>query len=200
MSFPTLLRAARIVAILRRPDIDEVVDALADQLFAAGVRAAEITLDQPGALHGLERLVARAPADALVGAGTVLSGEQLDRAVDLGARFVVCPHLDVELIARAHDQGIDILPGVTTPTELVTARRAGAAAVKLFPAGALTPASLAALRGPFPDAAVVPTGGIKVHEVGDWLDAGAVAVGLGSAIGGVGGVAPEVAEVLGGDR
>ncbi len=200
MSFVTTLRQARIVAILRRSDIAEVVDDLGDQLFAAGVRAAEITLDQPGALHALERLVARAPAGAVVGAGTVLTVDQLDRAADLGARFVVCPHLDVELITRAHDRGVDILPGVTTPSELVTARRAGAVAVKLFPAGPLTPAYLVALRGPFPDAAVVPTGGIALHQVSDWLDAGAVAVGLGSAIGGVGGVAPEVAEVLGGDR
>lgn len=196
MSFVTTLRSARIVAILRRADIAEVVDDLAEQLFTAGVRAAEITLDQPGALHGLERLVARAPADALVGAGTVLSVDQLDSAVELGARFVVCPHLDVELIERAHERGVDILPGITTPTELLTARRAGAAAVKLFPAGPLTPAYLSVLRGPFPDAAVVPTGGIGLHQVGEWLDAGAIAVGIGSAIGGVDGVAPEVAEVL----
>lgn len=200
MSFVTALREARVVAILRRRDIDEVVEDLADQLFAAGVRAAEITLDQPGALQALERLLARAPDDAVIGAGTVMTVDQLDHAADLGVRFVVCPHLDVELITRALERGIDILPGVATPTELVTARRAGASAVKLFPAGPLTPAYLRVLRGPFPDAAVVPTGGIALQEVGDWLDAGAVAVGLGSAIGGIDGIAPQVADVLRGDR
>ncbi len=200
MSFVTALREARVVAILRRRDIDEVVEDLADQLFAAGVRAAEITLDQPSALRALERLLARAPDDAVIGAGTVMTVDQLDHAADLGVRFVVCPHLDVELITRALERGIDILSGVATPTELVTARRAGASAVKLFPAGPLTPAYLRVLRGPFPDAAVVPTGGIALQEVGDWLDAGAVAVGLGSAIGGIDGIAPQVADVLRGDR
>lgn len=200
MSFAAALRHARVVAILRRSDIDDVIDELSDELFSAGITAVEITLDQPVSLRALERLVMRAPSGVLIGAGTVLRREQLDRAVDLGVSFVVCPHLDAELVRGAHERGIDILPGVATPTELVTAHDAGAVAVKLFPAGPLGPAYLKTLRGPFPDAAVVPTGGIAPHEAARWLDAGAVAVGIGSSLVTPEGLAPDIAELLGGAR
>lgn len=200
MSFAAALRHARVVAILRRSDIDDVIDELADELFSAGIRAVEITLDQPSSFRALERLVGRAPSGVLVGAGTVLRREQLDRAVDLGVSFVVCPHLDTELIRGADERRVDILPGIATPTELLAAHRAGAAAVKLFPAGPLGPAYLKTLRGPFPDAAVVPTGGIGPHEVATWLDAGAAAVGIGSSLLTPQGIAPEITELLGGPR
>ena len=176
------LEALRVLAILRRADIDRVVEPLCDKLVSAGVRAIEVTLDQESSLPALRRLVAHAPPETWIGAGTVMSVEQVELAADAGASFLVCPHVDVSLIAAAHRRGLEILPGVTSGTEVATALAAGAKALKLFPAGPLTPSYLQALRGPFPQTAFVPTGGIGVEQVQTWLDAGAAAVGLGGAL------------------
>jgi 2-dehydro-3-deoxyphosphogluconate aldolase / (4S)-4-hydroxy-2-oxoglutarate aldolase len=196
VSFTDVLRAARIVAILRRPDIHEVVVELCDELYASGIRVMEVTLDQPTSLAALHTLAGHAPDDVQVGAGTVMTVEQLDAAIAAGARFLVCPHLDLELVARAADRDVDILPGVTSSTEVATALAAGVTTLKLFPAGPLGPAYLRAMRGPFPDVAFVPTGGIRVEQVPAWLDAGAAAVGLGSDLIGPSGVHPAVRDLL----
>jgi 2-dehydro-3-deoxyphosphogluconate aldolase / (4S)-4-hydroxy-2-oxoglutarate aldolase len=196
VSFTDVLRAARIVAILRRPDIHEVVVELCDELYASGIRVMEVTLDQPTSLAALHTLAGHAPDDMQVGAGTVMTVEQLDAAIAAGARFLVCPHLDLELVARAADRDVDILPGVTSSTEVATALAAGVTTLKLFPAGPLGPAYLRAMRGPFPDVAFVPTGGIRVEQVPAWLDAGAAAVGLGSDLIGPSGVHPAVRDLL----
>jgi 2-dehydro-3-deoxyphosphogluconate aldolase / (4S)-4-hydroxy-2-oxoglutarate aldolase len=196
VSFTDVLRSARIVAILRRPDIHEVVVELCDELYASGIRVMEVTLDQPASLAALDTLAGHAPGDMQVGAGTVMTVEQLDAAIAAGARFLVCPHFDLELVARAADRDVDILPGVTSSTEVATALAAGVTTLKLFPAGPLGPAYLSALRGPFPDAAFVPTGGIRVDQVPAWLDAGAAAVGLGSDLIGPSGVHPAVRDLL----
>jgi 2-dehydro-3-deoxyphosphogluconate aldolase / (4S)-4-hydroxy-2-oxoglutarate aldolase len=196
VSFTDVLRAARIVAILRRPDIHEVVVELCDELYASGIRVMEVTLDQPTSLAALHTLAGHAPDDIQVGAGTVMTVEQLDAAIAAGARFLVCPHLDLELVARAADRDVDILPGVTSSTEVATALAAGVTTLKLFPAGPLGPAYLRAMRGPFPDVAFVPTGGIRVEQVPAWLDAGAAAVGLGSDLIGPSGVHPAVRDLL----
>lgn len=190
------LRAARILAILRRPDIHEVVAELTEQLVTGGVKAIEVTLDQPTSLDALVTLVDRAPDDVLVGAGTVMTVEQVDAAVDAGAAFLVCPHLDVELVERARARGVELIPGVTSGTEVARALAAGVSTLKLFPAGPLGTGYLRALRGPFRQAAFVPTGGIAAEQAGDWLEAGAVAVGLGSDLFGPEGVRDGVVRLL----
>jgi 2-dehydro-3-deoxyphosphogluconate aldolase / (4S)-4-hydroxy-2-oxoglutarate aldolase len=196
VSFAATLRSARIVAILRRPDIHEVVLDLCDDLHASGVRAMEVTLDQATSLDALGRLAAHAPSDMRIGAGTVMTPEHLDAASEAGATFVVCPHLDLELVRRAANRHVDILPGVTSSTEVATALAAGVATLKLFPAGPLGPDYLRALRGPFPQAAFVPTGGIRAEQVAAWLEAGAAAVGLGSDLFGPGGIHPAILDLL----
>lgn len=196
MSFTDTLRSARIVAILRRPDIHEVVLDLCDQLHASGIRAMEVTLDQPTSLDALRRLADHAPTDMRVGAGTVMTVEQVDAATNAGATFLVCPHLDLKLVERAADGGVDILPGVTSSTEVATALTAGVTTLKLFPAGPLGPAYLRAMHDPFPNATFIPTGGIRVEQVPAWLEAGAVAVGLGSDLVGPNGVHETVRELL----
>jgi 2-dehydro-3-deoxyphosphogluconate aldolase / (4S)-4-hydroxy-2-oxoglutarate aldolase len=196
VSFAATLRSARIVAILRRPDIHEVVLDLCDDLHASGVRAMEVTLDQPTSLDALGRLAAHAPSDMRIGAGTVMTPEDLDAASEAGATFVVCPHLDLELVRRAATRHVDILPGVTSSTEVATALAAGVATLKLFPAGPLGPDYLRAMRGPFPQAAFVPTGGIRSEHVAGWLEAGAAAVGLGSDLFGPGGIHPAIRDLL----
>jgi len=172
------LREARVIAVLRTPDADSAVRA-AEALVAGGVRAIELTFTTPGAADALRRARELLPDEVVVGAGTIRDLAQLDAALDAGAEFLVTPHLDAELLTAMLDSGRPALPGTFTPTEVAAALAAGARAVKLFPASAVGPAYLKALRGPFPDVQVVPTGGIGPADVQPWLDAGAVAVGAG---------------------
>ncbi len=116
---------------------------------------------------------------ALVGAGTVLSIGAARRAVDAGARFIVSPHTDAELISWCALGGVPCYPGALSPTEIHTAWSAGASAVKLFPAAAVGTGYLKQIAGPFPDIPFVPTGGVSAETAGDWIAAGAVAVGMG---------------------
>jgi 2-dehydro-3-deoxyphosphogluconate aldolase / (4S)-4-hydroxy-2-oxoglutarate aldolase len=172
------LAATRIVAILRADNADRA-EAVVDVLVEAGVRSLELTLTTRGALEVVERLAARVPSDVEVGVGTVLTAQEVERSVDAGATFVVSPSVDREVIAAALRRGVASYPGAFTPTEIVEAWRAGASAVKLFPAGSLGPGYLKAVRGPLPDIPVVPTGGVGTDDIGPWLAAGALAVGMG---------------------
>jgi 2-dehydro-3-deoxyphosphogluconate aldolase/(4S)-4-hydroxy-2-oxoglutarate aldolase len=142
----------------------------------------ELTLNEP-VDEALEAIVALAAAaddlGALVGAGTVLSIGAAQRAVDAGARFIVSPHADVELIAWCAARGVPCFPGALSPSEILAAWEAGASAVKLFPAAAVGPAYLAQIAGPFPGIPLVPTGGVGAETAGAWIAAGAIAVGMG---------------------
>ena len=175
----TILASGRIIGILRyrrAGDLAGVLHALA----AGGVTLCEITLDTPGAL---EAIADAADTGAIVGAGTVLESEQVRACADAGARFVVSPATIDEVVRTALDLGVEPLPGVLSPTELMRARSLGAEAVKVFPcAPAGGPALIGALRAPFPDIGLVPTGGIGVGDVAAYLAAGANAVGLGGAL------------------
>jgi 2-dehydro-3-deoxyphosphogluconate aldolase/(4S)-4-hydroxy-2-oxoglutarate aldolase len=173
------LATTRVVAILRAENASRA-EAVVDVLLANGIRSLELTLTTEGALDVVARLVARVPEGTDVGVGTVLSADAVDRAADAGARFVVSPSVDVAVIEAAARHGIASYPGALTPTEISTAWSAGATAVKLFPAGALGPSYLTAVRAPLPDVPLIPTGGIALEEAGTWLAAGAVAVGVGS--------------------
>jgi 2-dehydro-3-deoxyphosphogluconate aldolase/(4S)-4-hydroxy-2-oxoglutarate aldolase len=173
------LGTTRVVAILRAVDASRA-EAVVDVLLENGIRSLELTLTTEGALDVVARLVARVPEGTDVGVGTVLSADAVDRAADAGARFVVSPSVDVAVIEAAARHGIASYPGALTPTEISTAWSAGATAVKLFPAGALGPSYLTAVRAPLPDVPLIPTGGIALEEAGTWLAAGAVAVGVGS--------------------
>ena len=173
-----------VVAIARHVRV-EAVAGLADALLAGGIGAFELTLNDPesDALATLAAAADHVAADGLplaIGAGTILSVEAANRAVDAGASFLVAPHLDADVVAWAAARGIPMLPGAATPTEVLAAWRAGAAAVKVFPASVLGPAFLRELRGPFPDIPLQPTGGISVETAGAFIEAGAIAVGIGS--------------------
>ncbi|WP_436499745.1 bifunctional 4-hydroxy-2-oxoglutarate aldolase/2-dehydro-3-deoxy-phosphogluconate aldolase [Actinokineospora sp. HUAS TT18] len=171
------LRDNGLVAILRsRADapLTRVMRALVD----AGVRIMEVTVPTPGSLSAIAAATAEFGGDVLVGAGTVTTGDQVRAARDAGAAFVVSPGFDLEVQAAA--AGMGSLPGAFTPTEIQTAWRAGATAVKLFPAATLGARFVAELRGPLPDIPVVPTGGVGLADVRTYLDSGAVAVGVGS--------------------
>ena len=171
-----------VVAIARRLD-PAAVASVCDGLLRGGVRALELTLNEPedAALEALGVAVRHAAGTTLeIGAGTVMSVSVAQRAVDTGATFLVSPHLDQELVEWAASHGVPMFPGAATPTEVVAAWRAGAAGVKVFPASSLGPTFIRELRGPLPDVPLLPTGGVTVENAGEFIRAGAVAVGLGS--------------------
>ncbi|TXR55201.1 bifunctional 4-hydroxy-2-oxoglutarate aldolase/2-dehydro-3-deoxy-phosphogluconate aldolase [Quadrisphaera setariae] len=142
--------------------------ALGAALVEGGLTAAEVVLRTPAALRVLAEL---APTPGLlVGAGTVVDPDQVDAVVDAGARFVVSPGHDPDVVARARARGVPAVPGVSTASEVQLARRAGLRLLKVFPAGAVGgTALLSGLAGPFPDVSFVPTGGIGEADLGDYL-------------------------------
>ncbi len=167
------LAARGVVAVLRAGSAERAV-AAARALAAGGVTAVEVTFTVPDAPGAIAELAA--DESLLVGAGTVLTADQADAAVRAGARFLVSPGLDDQVLDAAERLGVPALPGVFTPTEVARAARR-CSLMKLFPASLGGPTLLAALRGPFPDLAFVPTGGVSASTVGEWLAAGAIAVG-----------------------
>ena len=165
-----------IVAILRAPTSDGFA-AVADVLVGAGITALEVTLTSRGAVEAIAGLRRQLPGTVAVGAGTILTADDAKAAVDAGAAFLVSPVLDKALVAGSP---VPFYPGTSTPTEMYVAYQAGAPLVKLFPAGGLGPRFLRDVRGPLPQIDVMPTGGIKIEDIADWLLAGAKAVGVGS--------------------
>jgi len=169
------------VAVVRLPSarlVREVVDAV----LAGGVRAIELTMTTPDALAMLEELARWRSDELLLGAGSVLGAEAARAAVDAGAEYVVSPVFKRAVVEEAHRLGVPALPGAFTPTEILTAHEAGADLVKVFPADSLGPAFVKGVLGPVPFLRLVPTGGVTPDNAGDWLRAGAAAVGLGSAL------------------
>ena len=164
-----------IVAVLRADSAERAV-AAARALAQGGVTAIEVTFSVPEAPSAIAELAT--DESLLVGAGTVLSADQVDAAAHAGARFLVSPNLDEQVLDAAERSGVPALPGVLTPTEGARAARR-CSVMTLFPASLGGPALLAALREPFPGLAFVPTGGVTAAGIGDWLRAGAVAVGAG---------------------
>ncbi|MEV5986450.1 bifunctional 4-hydroxy-2-oxoglutarate aldolase/2-dehydro-3-deoxy-phosphogluconate aldolase [Streptomyces sp. NPDC052051] len=173
----TLLET-RVIAVLRAADARYLRPA-AEVLAEEGVRSMEVTLTTAGGVAAIAELAAALGEDAEVGAGTVLSVPDLDAVIEAGARYVVTPHTDPELIRAAVARGVPIVPGGLTPTELHTGRAAGASAVKLFPASAVGPGYVRDLHGPFPALPVIPSGGVDRATCGDWIRVGCPAVSMG---------------------
>jgi len=181
-----LIRSRRLIAILRRIEpqarLLELVASLADD----GVRLFEVTFDSPTAAEDLvamrERLRAIGQDGAIVGAGTVRTLQALDQAADAGAGFIIGPTLDAPVVEGALRRGLPVIPGAYSPTEIAEAWDRGATFVKLFPASSLGPAHVRELRGPFPDIELIATGGVDAASTRAFLEAGCVAVGVGSAL------------------
>lgn len=171
--------SAGLVAILRARSAQQF-PAICDALMGAGVCVIEITLTTPGALESITSLAAHYGDGAVIGAGTVITADQAEAAIEAGATFLVSPTASPDVIATARIAGIAAYPGALTPTEILTAFRSGAPAVKLFPASAVSPRFITDLHGPCPEIPIMPTGGIEIGDIATWLHAGAAAVGLGS--------------------
>jgi 2-dehydro-3-deoxyphosphogluconate aldolase / (4S)-4-hydroxy-2-oxoglutarate aldolase len=175
---PDRTAAAKLIVVVRAADAADY-DRVLDALIGAGIRSVELTLTTPGTIDRLPKLLAQFGDAADIGVGTVTDGHQLAAAVDAGAHYLVTPITDPALVDAANRAGVPILPGGLTPTELFAAWRAGAAAVKIFPAGQVGPGYLKDLRGPFPGIAAVPSGGVDLEGAAAWLRAGAAAVSVG---------------------
>jgi 2-dehydro-3-deoxyphosphogluconate aldolase/(4S)-4-hydroxy-2-oxoglutarate aldolase len=175
------IESCGVVAVIRLRDpnaLGRVVEALAD----GGVRALEVTMTVPGAVDLIRDLAPRLSSEFLLGAGTVLDATTAERVIDAGARFVVSPVFRPEVIDAGHRHDVPVLPGCFSPTEILTAWEHGADIVKVFPATALGPGFFKDVRGPLPNVKLMPTGGVSIENAGDWIRAGAVAVGVGSAL------------------
>jgi 2-dehydro-3-deoxyphosphogluconate aldolase/(4S)-4-hydroxy-2-oxoglutarate aldolase len=172
----SVLDGARLLPVLTVPST-ATAGPLADALAAGGARCAEVTFRTPGAEQALKAMAAH--GGLTVGAGTVLTSEQAERAVAAGARFVVSPGFDEEVVAKCRELGVPVVPGIATATELMRALKAGLDTVKLFPAeplGGLR--TLRALAAPFPRVRFVPTGGIDAYRMAAYLaDPAVLAVG-----------------------
>jgi 2-dehydro-3-deoxyphosphogluconate aldolase/(4S)-4-hydroxy-2-oxoglutarate aldolase len=155
---------------------------VAEALAAGGVSAIEITMTVPGAVALIEKLAQTTPSHILIGAGTVVDATTARDVIAAGARFVVSPILKLEVIAACHSHDVPAMPGCFTPTEIATAWEAGADIVKVFPATTLGPAFFKDVRGPLPHVRLMPTGGVTRENAGAWIRAGAVAIGVGTAL------------------
>jgi len=176
------LLASGVIAVVRLPDATNLRGATA-ALAAAGVGAVEITLTTPGALETIAELASgEGVKGCMIGAGTVLDVKAARDVIARGARFVVSPAFDRFVVRYCRDHHVPCLPGAFTPTELLEAWRAGATAVKLFPASTLGPAYLREVLAPLPFLQVVPSGGVSLDNTAEWIRAGAAAVSVGSAL------------------
>lgn len=173
------IEETKIIAILRGLSEEKVISVVR-ALAAGGVRVVELTMDTPGALTMIERLREEWIAGVHVGAGTVLNPVMVREACAAGAQFIVTPMLDRTTVEEALKLGRPIIPGVMTPSEIFAAGQAGASAVKLFPASILGPRFVREVRTPLPTPPMIPTGGIHPGNAADYIEAGALAVGVGS--------------------
>jgi 2-dehydro-3-deoxyphosphogluconate aldolase/(4S)-4-hydroxy-2-oxoglutarate aldolase len=169
-----------IVPVVRAPSPSLAIRAV-EAVLAGGVTVFEITMTVPDAIQVIKTLVEKFSGRALVGAGTVLSAADARACIDAGAQFIVSPGLDPATIEVAHASDIPAIPGALTPTEVITAWKAGADLVKIFPCSAVGGAKyLRALRGPLPQVKMLPTGGVTLATVGEYISAGAAALGIGT--------------------
>jgi 2-dehydro-3-deoxyphosphogluconate aldolase/(4S)-4-hydroxy-2-oxoglutarate aldolase len=177
------IREHRLIAVLRRVEPRERLLALVDDLAADGLWVFEFTFDAPAAAGVLVAVRERLGGAGIIGAGTIRTIDQLHAAFDAGAAFGVSPVLDPAILGAALDAGLPFIPGAYSPTEIDAAWRAGATFVKLFPGSSLGPVHVRELRGPLPEVETIVTGGVDASNAVAFLTAGAVAVGIGSAIG-----------------
>lgn len=169
------------IAVLRLSNPDKILHVV-EALREGGVSIVEVTMTVPNALEHLERLAREADDSLLLGVGSVLDADTGRRAIEMGAQFVVSPVFRRELVDVAHAHDVPAVPGAFTPTEIQRAHEAGADMVKVFPATQVGPSYFQAVQAPLPHLRLMPTGGVTPDTAGDWIRAGAVAVGLGSAL------------------
>jgi 2-dehydro-3-deoxyphosphogluconate aldolase/(4S)-4-hydroxy-2-oxoglutarate aldolase len=177
----SLLSNPGIIAVIRAQKTEQLLP-ISEALLAGGVIAIEITMTTPNAIEGIRDTKQKLGERAVVGVGTVLDLATCRAALEAGAEFVVTPVCRPELVPIAHAAERPIMLGAYTPTEAQTAHEAGADFIKIFPADTLGPGYIKALRAPLPHLRIVPTGGVDVHNVAEFLKAGCAALGVGGSM------------------
>ncbi|MEQ9454685.1 MAG: bifunctional 4-hydroxy-2-oxoglutarate aldolase/2-dehydro-3-deoxy-phosphogluconate aldolase [Phycisphaeraceae bacterium] len=175
------LKRERVIAVIRLGSAEDL-PALAEALAAGGVRGIEVTLSTPNAIEGIRDLAKRYGDELFLGVGSVLDGDTASAAAEAGARYVVSPIFDPAIVEAAHASGAAAMPGCFTPTEIHCAMQAGADVAKVFPADSLGMPFFKAVLAPMPHLRLMPTGGVTLDNAGDWIKAGAVAVGAGGSL------------------
>jgi 2-dehydro-3-deoxyphosphogluconate aldolase/(4S)-4-hydroxy-2-oxoglutarate aldolase len=175
-----IIERVGLIPVLRARSVPQA-HAVVQAMIAGGITVVEVTMTVPGAVHLLKELKREYAGQLLLGSGTVTTADEAEATIDAGAEFVVSPSFHAEVVARTHALGKLSIPGALTPTEVVTAWRAGADYVKIFPCSAVGGASyLKALLAPFPDLKLIPTGGVTLQTAESFIRAGARALGVGS--------------------
>lgn len=180
--FLEALRTTRVVAIVRGDFSVEQYSTVVNSFVRAGLNTIELTIERPRARDAIREISANGPEGLWLGAGTVRSGDDARNALEAGARYLVSPGFMPQVARVAHDAGVVYLPGVLTPSEVETAMASGCTTVKLFPARPLGPAYLKAIAAPLTGVSFVPTGGVGVDDAHEFLEAGALAVGVGGSL------------------
>jgi len=180
------IHEAGVVAVLRGNDWEQAVR-LSEEAIAGGIRIIEVTMSVPFALKAIETLAAKysmhvsdPQRNAIIGVGTVLDPETARAAILSGAEFVVGPSLNPDTVRLCNRYRVPIMPGVMTIADIQTALELGVDVIKLFPGNLYSPRAIKDIKGPMPQANIMPTGGVNVSNLGEWIEAGAFAVGIGS--------------------
>lgn len=193
-AFDAAFARCPLIAILRGVRPDEV-EAIGDELVAAGFTLIEVPMNSPDPLDSISRLARRFEARAVIGAGTVLTATNVQAVIDAGGTMIISPNANLSVIAASAAAGVVSLPGIATPSEAFAALDAGATALKIFPAEAASPAVVKAMLAVLPNGTrLLPVGGIGPDSMGSWRAAGAAGFGLGSALYKPGMAAAEVGE------
>jgi 2-dehydro-3-deoxyphosphogluconate aldolase/(4S)-4-hydroxy-2-oxoglutarate aldolase len=169
-----------IIPVIRAASARDAIFAI-EAVSSGGIPVAELTMTVPGAIDLIAELSKTVGSEILIGAGTVLDAETAQRCIEAGARFIVSPGFDQETVKRSRQLGTLVMAGALTPTEVITAWKAGSDMVKIFPCGNVGGAKyIRALKGPLPQVPMIPTGGVNIETAGDFIRAGAEALGIGS--------------------
>lgn len=181
MNILQTIKEKKIVAVIRNVKDEDIVP-IADALLAGGVKIIEITAESPDFISSIKRVKSRIGDKIIVGAGTVLDSETANLAIMAGAQFIFSPTVNLETIKITKRYGVVSIPGALTPTEILKAYEHGADIIKVFPANILGPKYLKDIHGPLPHIPLMPTGGIDLTNVQDYIQNGAIAVGIGSTL------------------
>ena len=170
-----------VVAVVRTKHPDKLIK-IVEAIYEGGIKSIEITMTVPNALNMIAQVSKSASSEILVGVGSVLDSDTAQKAINAGAKFVVSPIYNKEILSTSHKNNIPVMPGCFTPTEIFNAQQAGADIVKVFPADVLGMSFFKSIKAPMPELRIMPTGGVSLDNAGDWIKSGACAVGIGSAL------------------
>lgn len=175
------VRETKIITIVRGTNPDTIID-IAKAVADAGIRLLEVTCNTKGFAEMIAKLSDQGPGQMIIGAGTVITKDLCRQAIDAGAKYIIAPDTNPEVIGYCIENNIAVIPGAVTPTEVLTAKRYGAKMIKIFPATALGPDYIKMLKGPIDDIDFVAVGGVRPANVADFMAAGCVAIGIGGSI------------------